>query len=243
MSTSPARDNPHWFLDSLNEYVAEPLETATASLERERRELTAECDALESFRDAVVDVRPEAASSRGQFPVGVDTGSSDGTDTVRRAYEETFYAVDHQDEVYGDTLVESIASEFGWDFAAVLRPGSDVQFSRTLKEGLLGGVDRAIDERQSLLSCVEAEEASVERAAADLADLLEPIDSSVLPEWYRTTFENELRAITDTRQRTLHDRTKTFDNHDFCSYLYEEHEWTYPVLTSVARLRESVSIQ
>ncbi|MFC7250452.1 hypothetical protein ACFQJ5_11470 [Halomicroarcula sp. GCM10025324] len=242
MSASPTRENPHWYLHSLHEYVAEPLETALTALDREHGELTAESEALETFRDIVVDVDTEGPQGRAPAALQTPTKTTGATDTVRGAYERTFFDVAHQEEVYGDSLVESIAREFGWDFASVLRPGNSVQFSPALKQALLAATERSIDQRQSLLACVESEQESVERASTALRDLLEPIDSSVLPEWYRSTFEAELRAITDTRQQTLHDRTETFDNHDFCSYLYESAEWTYPVLTSVARLRESVSL-
>lgn len=241
MPLSVSLDDPRWFLDSLTDHVLDPLDTASTTLAREQRELVAERDAIESFRTLVERIETESHSQQ-PMPRTTEPRAETGTDAARSAYEQTFFDIDHQEDVYGETLVESIAEEFGCDFAAALRPGSNVQFSPQFKEALLATADKSIHERESLLGCIETEQRSLERATEDLSTILETLDSSVIPSWYRGQFEEELDEILERRQRTLNDRTQSFDNHDFCAYLYDDPVWTYPVLTSVARLRESVAV-
>lgn len=241
MPLSISLDDPRWFLDSLTEHVLQPLDTASKTLSRELCELETERDALESFRTQVERIETESHSQI-PMPRTTEPRAKTGTDIARAAYRRTFFAIDHQEDVYGETLVESIAEEFGSDFAAALRPGSNVQFSPQFKQALLSTAEKSIHERESLMSCIETEQQSVERATETLSSVLETLDSSVIPSWYRGQFQDELDEVLDARQRTLHDRTQSFDNHDFCAYLYDDAVWTYPVLTSVARLRESVAM-
>lgn len=241
MAVSISQENPQLFLDTLTGYVLEPLDAAKVALNREERELSAECSALESFRDNVVRIETESPV-RQPVPSISGTEQTGGTDSVRMAYEKTFFALEHQADVYAESLVESLAQEFGWDFAAALRPGTNMQFSPQLKAGLVAAIEKSVEERESLLACIDTEQDSVETALNAITSILDTLDSGVIPEWYRTQFRAELDEILQTRQRTLHDRTESFDNHDFCAYLYDDAVWTYPVLTSVARLRESVTL-
>lgn len=238
MSTIASGKDPRLFLQSLHSYVLDPLDSALDTVSREKQELEAELDALTEFEDRISTVPPQQVLSRPSMYCEHDTTA---ISTVREAYQETIYDVDHYDRVYGETLVESIAAEFGQDFAVAFQPDSQTVFSPKLKETLLATVQTSASERRSFLETVHAEECSLESHRNEIAEMLETLDSSVVPEWFEESMQADIQSIIETRQQFLNTRKHRFDAHDFCEYLYDDHQWSYPVLTAVARLRESVS--
>jgi len=241
MATAPTDEHPRWFIDTFRQYVLDPFETAAAALDREAAELAAERDALTAFDETVAQIEPSDVGR--QPPLAQRTGrDTDPCETVLAAYEATFINTDHYDEVYGEPLLESVAQEFGRDLAEALSPATPVSFSAQVKETLRSAAQRGVSDRTALLSCVDSERESLAECQRDVESVVESLDSSVVPAWYREQFQSDITAVLSARQHTLQDRTQAFDNHDFCAYLYEETPWRYPVLASVARLVESVTI-
>lgn len=242
MATAPTDDHRRWFLDTFRRYVLDPFETAATALDREETELSAERDALSAFDETIADIDPD--DTDGWPPLTQPTErDGDPCEAVLAAYERTFVATDHYDDVYGEPLLESVAQEFGPDLAQALAPDTSVSFSPQIKEALQTAAQRGIRDRTALLSCVESERESLAERRRDMVSIVESLDSSVVPEWYRDQFQSDVTAVLSERQETLQDRTQAFDSHDFCAYLYEETPWRYPVLASVARLVESVTLE
>ncbi|MFB6223324.1 MAG: hypothetical protein ABEH86_06595 [Haloarcula sp.] len=239
MSTTPAQDGTQWFLHTWRDYILGPVETALTVLEREQTELSAERESFEEFLSQIRAVEPIKQPAT---PVGsqTDHATTDLTQTLRKAYAETFLSVDHFDDVYGESLVENVSIEFGTDYAALFHPNTNVHFSPPIKRSLVAATEQAIDERTSLERAVQLECESVRTYRDRIREITETLDSTVVPEWYRETFHNDMASILHERQERLHSSVHRFETHDFCAYVYEEQLWTYPVLTSLARLQESV---
>jgi hypothetical protein len=238
MSTTPAQDGTQWFLHTWRDHILEPIETALTVLDVEHTELAAEQDGLEEFLQRLRAVDPAEQPSS---PVGARRQSaSDPVETLRDAYADTVLAVDHYESVYDESLVENVAIEFGPDYAALFHPETNVGFSPPLKRSLAAAAQQAVDERAALDRAVQLEEKSIREYRSSLQEILDTLDSTVVPEWYRETFQNDITALLEKRQEQLHSSVHRFETHEFCAYMYGEQLWTYPVLTSLARLQESV---
>ncbi|WP_424004359.1 DUF7260 family protein [Haloarcula salina] len=239
MSTTPAPDGTQWFLHTWQDHILDPVETALDVLAREQTELAAEREALDDFLTRLDRIDPVEQRT---VPVGSPPERADTAPVValRDAYSETVLSVEHFETVYDETLVENVAIEFGPDYAAVFHPESNVQFSPPVKRSLVAATEQAIDERESLERAVKLEQRAITSYRERIQCLLDTLDSTVVPEWYRETFRETATGILSERQEELHSSVHRFDTMDFCSYMYEEQLWTHPVLTSVARLQESV---
>lgn len=239
MSTTPAQDGTQWFLHTWRDYILEPVETALTVLDTEQTELSAEQRGLEAFLQRLHAIDPVEQSPA---PVGAreQQSTADPVATLREAYADTVLDVDHYESVYDESLVENVSIEFGPDYAALFHTDTKVSFSPPLKQSLVAATEQAVDERESLDRAVRLERESVREYRNRLRGILDTLDSTVVPEWYRDTFEADVAALLDERQQQLHSSVHRFGTHDFCAYMYEEQLWTYPVLTSLARLQESV---
>ena len=239
MSTTPVQDGTQWFLHTWRDHVLEPIETALSVLDVEHTELAAEQDGLEDFLQRLRAVDPAEQPSS---PVGARSRQSatDPVEALRDAYADTVLAVDHYESVYDESLVENVAIEFGPDYAALFHPETNVGFSPPLKRSLVAATEKAIDERASLDRAVKIEQESIQEYHGSLQAIIETLDSTVVPEWYRETFQSDVTALLQERQDQLHSSVHRFETYEFCTYMYEEQLWTYPVLTSLARLQESV---
>ncbi|KOX92758.1 DUF7260 family protein [Haloarcula rubripromontorii] len=239
MATTPAQDGAQWFLHTWRDHILEPVETALTVLDEEHTELAAEQAGLEEFLQRLRAVDPVEQPSS---PVGPRSrqSASDPVETLRDAYTDTMLAVDHYESVYDESLVENVAIEFGQDYAALFHPETNVGFSPPLKRSLVAAAEQAIDERTSLDRAVKIEQESIQEYHGSLREIIETLDSTVVPEWYRETFQSDVAALLQERQDQLHSSVHRFETHEFCTYMYEDQLWTYPVLTSLARLQESV---
>ncbi|EMA11214.1 hypothetical protein SAMN05443574_12212 [Haloarcula vallismortis] len=239
MATTPAQDGAQWFLHTWRDYILEPVETALTVLDEEHTELAAEQAGLEEFLQRLRAVDPV---ERPSAPVGTRgrQSASDPVETLRDAYTDTVLAVDHYESVYDESLVENVAIEFGQDYAALFHPEANVGFSPPLKRSLVAAAEQAIDERVSLDRAVKIEQESIQEHHGSLQEIIDTLDSTVVPEWYRETFQSDVTALLRKRQDQLHSSVHRFETHEFCTYMYDDQLWTYPVLTSLARLQESV---
>lgn len=236
------RDSPY-FVHSLQEYVLAPLTTAARLVERERREVEAERDAFDAFRERLAGIDPEPATPPDR-PTRLASGTSTTkTERVRAAYRETVLDTPHFEDAYGESLVEHLANEFGDAIADGVRDSSSVTLTAPYKQALAARTARAVREREDFLDTLAGEANSVENARADLSDAFDALDSTIVPEYHRESFAEQLDAVAARRQRTIQGRESVphFDEHSLCTYLYDDEPWTYPVLTAVARTREAVS--
>lgn len=234
MSVIVDPENPQLYVESMWRYVLDPLRTAVGTAADERAELAAEERAFEAFIRRLRPLEP--------ITVGVDqrvptSAIQRRTDAVRDAYRETVIDVDHYDAVYGEPLLENAAAELGADAATVLGPDSGSVFTPQAKQLLINSAELCLEERRSFDRTLEAEVESLDAALGPLTTLVESLDGTLVPAWYRETFESELADILTERQQYLHSGTGTRDTHDLCEYLYGREPWQYPVLTGVTRLQ------
>ncbi|MWG33504.1 DUF7260 family protein [Halomarina oriensis] len=219
------------------------IETAKRYLRTERTELGTEREAFRTFADRLSRQRFTARGGDGGLGAvrslrrPADGGSVTGE--IRRAFRETVMAVDHYDDIYGESLDEHLRSELGPDIAAVVT--SSAAPSPTLRGALLAAVEEAIADRRALSDLVEGEWDSL----VDARRRLEPLATAARSETTPSEWTAELDAVAVDRQRLIRQRIGSpyLDGHDLCAYLYDDvDDWTYPVLTICASLRARASV-
>lgn len=243
-----AESDPHatQFLRALRQHALGPLATAERILATQRAEMRAERDAFEAFAerletiDPVAD-RPVPNTSRS---LGSGNPSADRIERVRTAFRGTVMSVAHYDDVYGESLDEHVAAEYGADLATGVQPASSVSFTPRYRTTLQTATDQSVRERQLFLDTLDREVTSIETARSELGELLGQLDTTTVPDWYRETFAAELDHLVYDRQETIrtHKTGSYLGDHALCEYLYEDQPWTYPVLTAVVRVREAIEL-
>jgi len=233
-------NTPQWqYRRSVRDHVREPLGGAIDRLDREREELHAERRALQRFADDVAEITP-AQSVDGPMMLGEDPAAEKWT-AVREAYRETIMAVEHYDAVYDEPMLVNVASELNADIAESLRPETRLPFTEPLQSVVHDAAIEAADRRERFAAQVESERESIERADRTLCEIIDRLGTTGLAASDRHWFHDRVDDLVATRQERLQSRSVTRqDGHDLCGYVYAEESWTYPVLTAIARLRNSV---
>lgn len=175
---------------------------------------------------------------------------------VCKLYRETVMGVDHYSEEYGDSLGESITDEFGSETAAAL--ANTDHLTPQLRDRLLEASNRAQKSRHALLQGLKHEHSALQDAdetlselGAGLNDILSAQSSlQTWPDEELTTAQKNLhererkcnRLATD-RQTTLHEQRVPSTHHidlEFIEYLYRSLPVTYPVLTDITSLTDTL---
>ncbi|WP_251343490.1 DUF7260 family protein [Haloplanus halophilus] len=232
--------------------MTDRIEAARAAVAEERSCVRAEHDAFEAFERRVADFSAVAAST--SPPLLTDpqpTGRS--LERVRSAYEETVMSVPHYQAEYGDTVAESLAVEFGEDLAAALVGGTAL--TPEFREAVRAAADAARQEREEFLGVLDREDASLARAATDLAEVradLDALDDRPLSDRTFDDLRSLWEAVGDVEARiegVAMRRQETIRGHrgdlpgvptDLAEYLYADLPVRYPVLSSVADLGTAV---
>jgi len=227
---------------SLRDHVLTPLETATEAIEQEYEEVRAECRAFEEFKGRVAAVETTSQSPTAPRPRSYTREARPrAAERLRSAFRETVMSVDHYEKTYGESLGEHVSAELSADVATVFREDSPTPFSELGKTALTAATESAFEQRERFLAVLDAEQRSVEAARETLSELVDtygrPNGSGV----GRGDAAARLDDLAETRQETVQSRNpmSRTDGHDLCSYLYRDADWTYPVLTAVARFRQS----
>lgn len=235
------------------------FDAARECLAEERRRTTAELRALESFVDEVRALPTESVSfDAGRATVIGSThtrGGADGAKAVRDAYESTLMGVDHYDEEYDDTYVESVAEEFGPDVATALveRDALDDQ----LESAVVSAATQAQASREALLSALDTETESLEAAQTRLCPIAEELSgfavSSLSDRHFETldAYRARLTVLADlcddlaaSRQSTLREQRHCLwlpvEGPDVPTYAYQSLDVDYPVLAAATAVAERV---
>jgi len=225
-------------------HVLSALETAHTRAEREYEEVEAERRAYAQFKERVsgINTGPTSPAQSMTAVRSVETSGRHSAERVRSAFGATVMNVDHYDKLYGESLDEHVAAELSPEIATLFQPEQTTAFTGPAKTVLIAAVDRAVSQRDVVLDTIEREQDSLENSHTALTDLLDTYGEPWVADRDRPEVEEKLDAIARTRQETLKNRTSTAraDGHDLCQYLYQDFEWTYPVLTALARFRQSL---
>lgn len=224
---------------SVREHAHEPLEEAREYLDHERAEVRAERAAFERFAEKVGGIRP-APTTAGPLALSGDDGAEKRA-AVRELYEETVLDLDHYEDVYGEPLLVNVASELSADIAEGLRKEGGVPFSAQFRDVVRAAATDAAERRGEFLDRLADERDSIENASEAIREMTDALGASGLPPGQRHDFEDRLDGLVRRRQQRLQSRAAyRQDGHDLCEYVYADAQWTYPVLTAVTRLRNSV---
>jgi hypothetical protein len=224
------------------EHVLSALETAHTRAEREYGEVEAERRAYAQFKERVSAIETGPASPAQSMTAvrSVETPGRHSVERLRSTFRETVMSVDHYDEFYGESLDEHAAAELSPEIATLFQPEQTTTLTEPTKTVLIGAVDRAVSQRDVVLDTLEGEQNSLENSQTALAELLDTYSEPRAAARYQPEIEDSLDELAKDRQETLTSRPSTVraDGHDLCAYLYQGFDWTYPVLTALARFRQ-----
>ncbi len=244
--------NREWIAGAM--FAGGYIKSAIDQLDDEREFTAAERDAFESFAEDVAAMSVPSGSSAGPMAgtnVKVISGGrsdTDRLDQVRSRYRDTVMSVPGYDSVYGDTIDESIAAEFGDELAAAVVDGA--QFTRPIQGMLVEQASTSKREREQHLETLAVERRSVVDAGTRLDEfdpLLERTTPRNLPQ---RSFEGlleheadlsrattECRQLLEDRQERIHSENRRagrrYDQTSLQEYLYRSLETPFPVLSTI----------
>lgn len=215
------------------------LRKAITRVDRERSALCAERCAFEQFREAVRLTRPETE----------DVGRSTVAEELLESYrQEVMDALDYE-EVYGESLGESLERETSPAIAEALL--SREPFTQRRKRNLLLKTTEAIKRREEFLDELGTERDVLQTSIDELSDIEATLEE--LPEcsprrypleelltiWEKyDALERRCERLLKLRQRQIHDaerNLRTFgEEHALNEYLYGDLDTPYPVLSAIA---------
>ena len=223
-------------------HVLDPLADAQAVVQREATEIDSEREAFDQLAQRVMDIEtvPDRQPEPQAHTLTVES-QLQTADQLREAYQETVMDVPHFEDVYGESLETNVAAELPPDVAVLFEDPAD-QITPDQKTRIRAAVTNARASRETLAANLVDEQESLATAHDELEAVITRLDGPHVPGRYSDQFEDTLTTTIHTRQEMLADRShrSRADGHDLCHYLYPDQEWTYPVLTAVARLRSAV---
>lgn len=239
--------------------VAGNTRDAREIVHEERKRVRAEREAFERFHERIVDLPTVETAPLAGPPSAFSGVSTDGPDQlqrVRKAYRETVMSTPHYDEEYDDTVVESMAAEFGSTIAAQLQ--ADGPLTPVLKGQLLQAATQSRQRRERFLPSLEREAETLTRMEGTTTEIGSRLDcvSTRLPSElsFRELVATDTRLRDDERrcEELLSERQRQrTDGHtalavpeasvpDLQTYLYQPLSVTYPVLADVTELVERI---
>lgn len=246
-------------------FVPTHVQSAIEIVETDQDRTTSEHKAFTRFSDRLSDFSVARVTSKPNRPhhtpaqAALDqTASSRSKSQIARVYElyqETVMGADHYAEEYGNSLGESIAEEFGSETAAAL--ANTVQLTPQLRNRLIETSNRARESRHALLQGLKHEHSALKNAdetlselGAGFGDVLSAQSFQTWPDEELTTSqkhlhkrERECNRLATDRQATLHEQRVPSTHHidlEFIEYLYRSLPVTYPVLTDITSLIETL---
>jgi hypothetical protein len=234
------------------ERVTVPIETARDHLDEEITQLRAEQQAFERFAervDALAVHPPQSATTSAVTPIA-ESSAAATTHDVWAAYHETVMALGHYDEVYDESLTTSLAQECGIEIATAL--GEETSLTAPLQQHVYTAATQAAAKRAEVLEHLADERSTLETAHDTLATLAQQTaaqtdetnaaDEAATAPPSLETIETRCDQLATDRQHQLQSRSLSvhIDGHDTVTYLYQDTDWTYPVLAAVARLSDQL---
>lgn len=232
---------------------------AVTTAKEEYRRVKAEREAFEAFTagvrelDTVEDLQSDASDMGGIVFHGSTATTEPTTDSIQDLYRETFMSVDHYDEEYNEPLRTNASAELGLDLEAVLATNS--RLTPPLKRELIRASRTAARDRKRFQTLVKSELNSLTDAQSQVQSAAETatrihsgdlVGRSIAELEAQTqrlqTIERECKSLVEDRQAEYVSGPEG-DGIHFKEYLYDQHEWTHPVvcdaLDVIRSLREA----
>jgi hypothetical protein len=218
--------------------IPEAVETA----EREQRRVTSERVAFERFAAEIreLDATNAGATVQGSFLHDPAVPAGDSTDAVRDLYRDIVMSVDHYEADYDESLETNLTAELGPDLATAVTT-TDTH-DPALQQALAQASDSAAHKRGDFESRIDAELQSISaaedriREAAIIVDRVRdqdferyPFDGLQAAIERLQTAEQTCESLIDERQAEYVDAPAA-GGLTLREYLYEPHDWTYPVV-------------
>jgi hypothetical protein len=247
------------------------MPSPTTYTERATDVVTDELGVIEEERDAFrrfarrldrVDPRQPTPKSAGTASAGGMTAAVVEQQTadsalreVRTAYRETVMATPHFEREYGESLAESMATEFGPELASQIAEGASL--TPVAYAGLREATAEAISDRTEFLRVLRRERESLERCAGALTEIQSALDdlydrlaadpdSATLGtiDAQLQDLEAECETLSNARQQTVHNRSGVVlsgvDETSLAQYLYAGLETVCPALSDVTECTETI---
>ena len=235
-------DSDSVLVSVLRGHVLDPLADAQAVVQREATEIDAEREAFDQLAQQVTDIEtvPDRQPEPQAHTLTVES-QLQAVDQLREAYRETVMDVPHYEDVYGESLETNVAAELPPDVAVLFKDPAD-QITPDQTTRIRAAATNARASRETLAANLVDELESLATAHDELEAVIMQLEGPLVPGGYTDQFEAMLTTTIQTRQEMLDNRShrSRADGHDLCHYLYGDQDWTYPVLTAVARLRSAV---
>jgi len=240
------------------------IDRALSRIENELELAKTEREAFIQFLDWIEDIDPEGREKIDS--IGNDRlissplteTHSNGLSEIQTAYRETVMAVPHYEREYGDTLVESLATEFGKTVAGQLVGGESL--TPALYDALLAASHKARDDRDNFACLLRREHHSMQTIATELADVESRVDT--LSRQISTASDSEQLACIDDslanlerqctdlancRQELIHGRSVAafsgVDEQSLVQYLYADLETATPALSDITSCIDMIRCQ
>ena len=185
-----------------------------------------------------------------------DRVEQQGDTSIREAYVETIMNTPHYDDEYGDSFWESLAAEFGNEFATILKQATVV--TPGLKQQVLTAAQQTKTQRKRLISALNQEASNLKEANAELQSVAEEVNVIQSRPFYDCPIDGLQQLHTDLdelsiRCQALANRRQNGElepqsagglktNLRVPDYCYESLSVTYPILDAVATISSRIEI-
>lgn len=235
------------------------MEAALDCIRRERDEVECECRAMQRFRQRIQ--RLDTHTPQIEQPTfGTQQRLSPSRrlvrDRIESCYRETVMAVNHYDDVYGDSFEESVSIEFGTEIARQISEATS--FSPIFQQHLLDATQRCITNRRIYVETLQDERTALKDAQSTVRKIrqmvlkindeqLQCLSGTQLTTQYETlhSMRQECEGWLQSRQQQLHARLSKESpvadaNTGLCPYLYASLDVTYPILSTFVAIHNQI---
>jgi len=228
-------------LRSLSLYSHAPIEAATDVAESEYNELIAEQEALKTFVDRVSSLNTDSVPKQSLSSNHFTQTTSPTLSQIKQTYYDTIMTLEHHSDVYDQPVREDFADELGEELAGEVFAGSKV-LTNALKQLIITTSRQRIRERDAFINDLEAELEDLQYFEKDLTTLLRNLSCFRISNPCQSEVLCRLETLAEERQLALQNAQSFSNRHCIFNYLYQDQQWTYPVLTAIGRVRSVFTI-
>lgn len=243
-------------------FIATHTRSGLEVLATEREVTNAELDAFAEFSDRLTAMEVSSSlddnhNQRLNVQTTMQSQSDNQLQRVQEAYRETVMDVPYYDEVYNESLLESLAEEFGSEIASALM--TNEYLTPPLRNQILIKSRQARNNRANFLDSLSKETEnlrSMDKTITEIGTNLDTLNARTLETWTRTDLtesceqilaaEEQCEELAATRQAILQNSRSpgpTPSDLNFNEYLYESLPVTYPVLSDLANLTNTLKTE